>query len=38
VIELVLPLHECVDSAAAESAAGPLHSIADSAAAGAALT
>jgi hypothetical protein len=30
--QLVLPLHECADSATAESAAEPLDSIADSAA------
>jgi hypothetical protein len=32
VIESVLPLHECADPAAAESAIEPLHSVADSAA------
>jgi hypothetical protein len=31
VIQLMLPLHECADTAPAESAVEPLHSIGDSA-------
>jgi hypothetical protein len=31
VFQLILPLHECADPAAAESPTEPLHSVADSA-------